>query len=73
MARPRVARLFQPLEFGQQQTGVRNRVDADVVAASVCGTPPQRDIEPCEPAMGGTDRQLRRLGDDSGIGADPLT
>ena len=71
MARARLARPLQLLQLGEQQTRVGDRIDADVVAASVRGAAPERNIEPRESTVSWTDREPRWLGDDRGFRSDP--
>src|SRR5258705_13884939 len=67
---PRLTRLLKLIQFGQQQSRVGDRIDSKIVAASVGRSAAERDVHPSKAAVRGANRQLRRLGDDGGFGAD---
>src|SRR5512132_1336285 len=70
MPRTQLARLLEAFQLGEQQTGVSDRVDANVVAAAVSRPSLQRDIDPREAAMSRANREPRRLCDDRSVSAD---
>src|SRR6266516_3875726 len=70
MASTCFARLLQLLQLGEKEARMCDRVNSDVVAASMRRSSPKRDIDPDEAAMGGTDREPSGLGDNGSIGAD---
>src|ERR1700730_10969947 len=72
MVATRLAGPLYPFELRQQQTGVGDRVDSNVVPASVRRSSSQNDIDPYEAAMSGADRQPRGLCYDGSVGADPV-
>src|SRR5687768_17925784 len=61
--------LVVRVELGQQQAGVADRIDADIVSAAVGGAPTDDDFDPGEPAVRGSDGETGRLGDDRRPGA----
>src|SRR5688500_11514434 len=61
--------LLEVVELGEQQSGVHDRIDADVIAAAVGGAAGESDVDPRKSAMSRTDRESCRLGDDRCFGA----
>ena len=51
------------VELGEHESGVTNRIDADVVPAAMRGAPGELDFDPDESAVRGADRESRRLGE----------
>src|SRR6266550_6546608 len=64
------ARLLQLLQLGEKKPRMRDRINSNVVAASMRRSSPKRDIDPDEAAMGRADREPSWLGDDGSVGAD---
>src|SRR6185503_12609211 len=69
MPRRGITRLLELIQLGEQQSSVGDCIDSKIVSASVGSSAAQRDIDPRKSAVRRADRQLRRLGDDSGISA----
>jgi hypothetical protein len=59
----------EPIELGEQETGVANRVHADVPTAAVGGTTMNDHLDPHEAAMRRHHVEARRLAHDRRIGA----
>src|SRR6185503_13636572 len=57
------------IDLCQEQAGVSDRIDADVIAAAVRGASGQRHLSPGESLVRGCNRQPRWLGDDAGVGS----
>jgi hypothetical protein len=49
------------IKLGEDESGVRDRVHADVVSAAVRRSPAKGDVDPDESTMRGADRETRRL------------
>ena len=64
----RLAGAFQLLQLGQDQAGVRDGVDPNVVATAVCRSSPEDHIHPDESAVRRADCEPGRLGDDRCFG-----
>src|SRR4051812_18680751 len=72
MAATGVAGLLETLELREQQAGVGNGIDADIITATVRGTPGKGDFDPREPTVGRTNCETCRLGYDDRVRRDSV-
>src|SRR5688572_23579147 len=62
--------FFEFIECGENEAGVRDGIDAYVVAGTVRSASGELYLRPDETSVRGTDRQLRRLGENRCLGGD---